>query len=236
MEVSAVTVVTGGNRGLGREVCRQLAARGHTVVLTARDATKGEEAAEALRAEGGDVRFFPLDVTDDRSVAALAGWLAADFGRLDVLVNNAGIVPDRGFEDGVEGTETEVLRRAMETNLYGPHRMIRALLPLLRGSAHARIVNVSTGMAGLEEMGAGVPAYRVSKTALNALTRVTAVETAKDKILVNAVCPGWVRTEMGGAGANREIPEGAASIVWAATLPEGGPSGGFFRDGQPLPW
>ena len=226
--MSAVALVTGGNRGIGREVGRQLAEHGHDVVLTARSASA---AAEAARAVGAEAR--QLDVTDPASVAAAARWAGDRHGRLDVLVNNAAITYDT-WQRAVDA-DLAVVREAAETNLYGPWLMVQEFLPLLRASGHGRIVNVSSEAASLASMGSGTPAYTASKAGLNALTRMLAAELRGDRILVNAVCPGWVATDMGGQGG-RPVAEGAAGIVWAATLPDTGPSGGFFRDGQPLPW
>ncbi|GAA1305006.1 SDR family oxidoreductase [Saccharothrix xinjiangensis] len=226
MGEAPVAVVTGGNRGIGREVCRQLAALGHDVVLTARDPAR----AEAVAAELG-VDHHRLDVTHDGSVAALAGYLGERYGRLDVLVNNAAIHYDTWQR--ASSADLRVVREAMETNFYGPWRVVLALLPLLRSSRRARVVNVSSEGGSLASMGGGTPAYSTSKAALNALTLVLAGELRE--VLVNAVCPGWVATDMGGHGG-RPVEDGAAGVVWAATLPDGGPTGGFFRDGKRVPW
>ncbi|MHB9852054.1 SDR family NAD(P)-dependent oxidoreductase [Streptomyces krungchingensis] len=224
-----IALVTGANRGIGREVARQLAAAGHTVLVTARSA---EAAAEAARAVGPDARPLRLDVTSEADITALARDVDA-LGVLDVLVNNAAITYDT-WQRAITA-DLDVVREAAETNLYGPWRLTQALLPLLRASAHPRIVNVSSEAASLAGMGGGTPAYSASKAALNALTRMLAAELRGDGVLVNAVCPGWVATDMGGSGG-RPVEEGAASVVWAATLPDDGPTGGFFRDGRPLPW
>ncbi|WP_435224163.1 SDR family oxidoreductase [Streptomyces sp. Tue6028] len=224
-----IALVTGANRGIGREVARQLAAAGHTVLVTARSA---EAAAEAARAVGPDARPLRLDVTSEADITALARDVDA-LGVLDVLVNNAAITYDT-WQRAITA-DLDVVREAAETNLYGPWRLTQALLPLLRASAHPRIVNVSSEAASLAGMGRGTPAYSASKAALNALTRMLAAELRGDGVLVNAVCPGWVATDMGGPGG-RPVEEGAASVVWAATLPDDGPTGGFFRDGRPLPW
>jgi NAD(P)-dependent dehydrogenase (short-subunit alcohol dehydrogenase family) len=226
--MKTVALVTGGNRGIGREVCRQLAGRGHAVVLTARSADAAAAAAVAAGAEP-----LRLDVTDRASVAAAARWVGERHGKLDVLVNNAAISYDT-WQRAITADLAEV-REAAETNLYGPWLMVQEFLPLLRASGHPRIVNVSSEAASLASMGGGTPAYTASKTALNALTRMLASELRRDGILVNAVCPGWVATDMGGPGG-RPVAEGAASVVWAAILPDSGPTGGFFRDGRPLPW
>lgn len=226
--MSTISLVTGANRGIGREVCRQLAGLGHTVVLTARDARAAAEAARAIGAEA-----LRLDVADPASVTHAARWTRERHGKLDVLVNNAAISYDT-WQRAVTADLTTV-REAAETNLYGPWLMVQEFLPLLRHSDHPRIVNVSSEAASLASMGGGTPAYSASKAALNALTRMLASELRRDGILVNAACPGWVATDMGGPGG-RPVAEGAASVVWAATLPDSGPTGGFFRDGRPLPW
>ena len=226
--MSTVSLVTGGNRGIGREVCRQLAELGHTVLLTARSADAAAAAARAVRAES-----LPLDVTDPASIAAAARQVGERYGRLDVLVNNAAIDYDT-WQRAIDA-DLAVIREAAETNLYGPWLMVQQFLPLLRASGHPRIVNVSSEAASLASMGGGTPAYTASKVALNALTRMLAAELRRDHVLVNAVCPGWVATDIGGPGG-RPVEEGAASVVWAATLPDSGPTGGFFRDGRPVPW
>jgi NAD(P)-dependent dehydrogenase (short-subunit alcohol dehydrogenase family) len=222
-----VALVTGGNRGIGYEVCRQLAERGYEVILGSRDAQKGEEAA----ARAG-VGCLQLDVSDDESVNRAAAEIVRRYGRCDVLVNNAAI--DYDTDQSAIRADLERVHRAFETNVFGAWRTTLALLPLVRRSAHARIVNVSSESGSLASMSGGTPGYSVAKAALNALTRVLADELRGDGVLVNAVCPGWTATDMGGGG--RPIPAGAASVVWAVTLPDDGPTGGFFRDGRPLPW
>ena len=232
-------VVTGANRGLGLETCRQLAQLGLTVILTSRNRAKGQAAVGELREKGPDVTFYPLDVTDARSIRQLGEFIANEYGRIDVLVNNAGVFLDPiGGSDpsasSVLRADIDTLRTSMETNLYGPLRLCQALIPLMQGSG--RVVNVSSGMGQLSEMNGGCPGYRFSKTALNALTRTLADELQNTQIKVNSVCPGWVRTDMGGPDATRSVEEGAATIVWLATLAADGPSGGFFRDKEPIPW
>lgn len=236
-----VAVVTGANRGLGLETARQLARRGFRVLLTSRNAGKGEMALEKLLAEGLDVLFQPLDVTSENSVAELGAFIHSRCGRVDVLVNNAGVFLDsHGSEDSgsasVFNASLDTLTATLRTNLYGPLLLAQELVPLMKQQHHGRIVNISSGMGQLSEMEGKSPAYRISKTALNALTRILAAETQGHNILVNSVCPGWVRTEMGGPNAERTVEEGATGIVWAATLPDDGPSGGFFRDGQRIEW
>jgi NAD(P)-dependent dehydrogenase (short-subunit alcohol dehydrogenase family) len=228
-----VALVSGSNRGLGREIARELAELGQHVIVTARDPRAARETAEEL-ADAGRLSVQPaqLDVADPASVAALGERVRSDPGRLDVLVNNAGVMGDEASNAATAALDDA--RRTMEINLFGAWRLTQALLLLLRKSPSARIVNVSSGAGQLSDMNGGYPGYRLSKTALNALTRVLANE--EPSILVNAMCPGWVRTDMGGAGAPRSVEEGSDTAVWLATLPDDGPTGGFFRNRQPIPW
>lgn len=228
-----VALVTGANRGIGLEVARQLAQREIQVVLGSRDLARGEAAASPLQRAGLAVFPYQLDITDQQSMNHLLAEMTRRFGKLDLLINNAAILYDT-WQTATDA-DLAVVHGAMETNLFGAWRMCQACLPLLRRSQAGRIVNVSSEAGSLAHMGAGTPAYNVSKTALNALTRMLAVELAGTNILVNAVCPGWVATDMGGTGG-RPVSEGAAGIVWAATLPAQGPNGGFFRDGKALSW
>jgi NAD(P)-dependent dehydrogenase (short-subunit alcohol dehydrogenase family) len=219
-------VVTGANRGIGLEVTRQLAGDGFRVIAGSRDLDRGRRAVREL---GEHVEARQLDVADPDSVAAFAAGLDG----LDVLVNNAAGFYDT-WQSGVDA-DLDVVRDAFETNVLGAWRVGQACLPLLRAAPSARIVNVSSGAGALTDMAGGSPAYRVSKTALNALTRILANELRRDGILVNSVCPGWVATDMGGPGG-RPVEQGAASVLWAVRLPDDGPTGGFFRDGRPIDW
>ncbi len=226
-----VAVVTGANRGIGREVVRQLRERGFTVVLGARDRARGEEAARDLGGDG--IVAAELDVASDASVRALADRLRDRYRRVDVLVNNAGIHYDT-WQHAADA-DLRVAREAMEVNVLGAWRCAAALAPLMdRGG---RIVNVSSGAGSFGETGGGggAPAYSVSKAALDMLTVKLAADLRGRGILVNATCPGWVATDMGGAGG-RPVAQGAASVVWAVDLPDDGPTGGFFRDGRRIPW
>ncbi len=228
-----MALVTGANRGIGREIVRQLAGRGFFVVLGARDLDKGRRAAEEIDPSADSVAACQLDISDPASVAVMSDVVGERFSRLDVLVNNAAILYDSWQQ--VSEADLETVEQALQTNLLGAWRTTQALLPLLRRSPHPRIVNVSSEGGSIAGMiSGGPPAYSVSKAALNALTRLLAGELRPHGILVNAVCPGWTATEMGGGG--RPVAEGAAGVVWAALLPDDGPTGGFFRDGQPLPW
>ncbi|MBA2782197.1 MAG: SDR family oxidoreductase [Actinomycetota bacterium] len=231
MENARVALVSGGNRGIGLEVCRQLSERGITVVIGSREEEKGRAAAEGLE---GNVVPHQLDVSDAGSVDRVAAFLEEEFGRLDILVNNAAISNDEG-QRGVDA-DLDRVKESLEANLFGAWRLCEMAVPLMRRNGYGRIVNVSTGLAALEDMGGGSPGYRVSKTALNALTRILASELRGSGILVNAVNPGWVQTDMGGSGATRPVEEGAEALVWAATMPNNGPTGGFFQDRRPVPW
>jgi NAD(P)-dependent dehydrogenase (short-subunit alcohol dehydrogenase family) len=230
--MTRVVLVTGANRGIGQELARQLALRGDDVVLTARDLGKAERAAAALPGRER-VLVRRLDVTDPASVEEVAAELDRRYGRLDVLVNNAAVHYDTWQRAST--ADLQVVREALEVNLLGAWQVSLILLPLLRASGHGRIVNVSSEAGSLASMDGGPPAYNVSKAALNAFTRMLAGELRRDNILVNAVCPGWVATDMGGPGG-RPVAEGAASVLWAVDLPHDGPTGGFYRDGRPVPW
>ncbi len=230
-----VALVSGSARGIGREVARELAELGHHVIVTARDPASAEGAAKALSDDGRlSLQAQPLDLTEPESVERLREQVESDPGHLDVLVNNAGVMGEIGTNAAAAPLDDAHL--TMETNLFGAWRLTQALLPLLRRSDHGRIVNVSSGAGQLSDMNGGYPGYRVSKTALNALTRVLSQEEAGSGLLVNSMCPGWVRTEMGGSAAPRSVAEGADTAVWLATLPDDGPTGGFFRNREPIPW
>ncbi|MEM9834602.1 MAG: SDR family oxidoreductase [Bacteroidota bacterium] len=227
-----ITLVTGANRGIGLEVCRQLAEAGHQVILTSRDEEKGKRAVQELGSER--IVYHSLDVTDGDSVARLRDYVNEHYGRLDVLVNNAGINYDTW--QNAEQADLETVQATLEANLFGPWRMSQAFIPLMRKHGYGRIVNVSSGAGALNGMGGGTPAYSTSKAALNVLTIKLAADLEGTGILVNSVGPGWVRTDMGGKEAPRSVAEGAQGILWAATLPEDGPIGGFFRDGKRIDW
>jgi len=261
-KLTGTVLVTGGNRGLGLEVCRQLARLGLKVLLSARDIAAGSEALSLLRSEGLEVTFEPLDVTSLESIGNLVDRLGRQGERLAALVNNAGIALD--------GFDATVAERTLAVNFFGAMHVTERLLPLMEPSG--RIVMVSSGAGELEGLAPEIrrrldppplkeelvallrsfvddvrdgvyadkgwpgSAYRVSKLGLNALTRLLAEELRERRLLVNAVCPGWVRTRMGGSRAPRGVEEGADTLVWAATLPPDGPTGGFFRDRRAIPW
>jgi NAD(P)-dependent dehydrogenase (short-subunit alcohol dehydrogenase family) len=225
-----VALVTGANRGLGLEVSRQLAEQGFLLCLGVRNLERGYQAAQTV---GHHARPIALNVASDSAVGEAVSEIEQDYGRLDVLINNAAIHYDSGGR-ALEPDWTTI-RESFEVNVYGAWRVAAACARLLAATRHARLVNVSSGAGALASMSAGTPAYSVTKAALNALTRLFASELRSAGVLVNAVCPGWVATDMGGVGG-RPVVEGAAGIVWAATLPDDGPTGGFFRDGVQIPW
>ena len=229
-----LAVVTGGNKGIGLEICRQLARSGVRVILTARDENKGQAACDALQKEKLEVVFHRLDVTEEAGILALARFVEKEFGRLDILINNAGIDPDKGGR-GLE-VEMETVQRTMDTNVYGPWRLCQALIPLMRKSRSGRIVNISSRMGALGQLSGGNPAYRISKSCLNALTLILADELRETPITVNAVNPGWVKSDMGGRSAPRSVEDGADTAVWLALQPEGGPTGKFFMDREEMAW
>ncbi len=232
-----IALVTGANRGLGFETSRQLAQQGIHVILSSRDIVKGEAAVEKLKAEGLTVSYHPLDVADSESIKRLAQFIQEQFGHLEILVNNAGIFIDpQDAAESIFQANLETLQRTYETNVYGPLQLCQALIPLMQEQGYGRVVNVSSGMGQLSGMNGGSTGYRLSKTGLNALTRIFADELKGTNILVNSVCPGWVRTDMGGPNAHRNIEDGVNTSVWLATLPDGSPTGLFFRDRQPIPW
>jgi len=226
-----ICIVTGSNRGIGKEVCRQLAELEHTVILTARKLDSAQATVDELGLD--NLVAHQLDVTDDASIQRLHDYVAETYGYLDVLVNNAAIHYDTWQR--VTNIDFNTLQEAVDTNLYGPWKMSNIFLPLLKKGKHPRIVNVSSGAGELTSLSGGTPAYSMTKLALNGLTQMLARSLSGDNILVNAVCPGWVATDMGGSGG-RPIADGADGIVWAATLPDDGATGGFFRDRKPIDW
>jgi NAD(P)-dependent dehydrogenase (short-subunit alcohol dehydrogenase family) len=228
--VAPTALVTGGNRGIGLEACRLLAESGMHVVLTARNPEKGEAAAQKLRDGGLEVTSEQLDVADSQSVRDCARRLADTDTAIDVLVNNAGVYPT----EGVFSVSEETFNMALEINTIGPFRTCQAFVPGMVQRGYGRVVNVSSGGGSFGE-GLGPAAYAVSKAALNALT-VKVSQAVRRDVKVNAMCPGWVRTDMGGSGAPRSPEEAADTLLWLATLPKDGPNGGFFRDRKPIPW
>lgn len=262
-------LVTGGNRGIGLEICRQLDSLGYTVVMGSRDMEKGMRASASF---SDHVLVKQLDVTDDESILRLAGWMDSGPGKLDVLINNAalgeteqeagktsgirsfldrnlpgagkiarnlaplfrkaGLVPD---QKNVANIPLDGVKKLMDVNLYGAWKMIQVFLPLLLRSGKGRIINISSGSGAWESLAGDYPAYRLSKTSLNALTLMFAKQLKDTGISINAMCPGWVRTDMGGPNAHRSVAEGADTAVWLATAADI-PTGKFFRDRKEIRW
>ncbi len=231
MKDHKTALVTGSNRGIGLAVVKQLAQEGFTVILTSR---KPEDGKKVLLSMPENVYYHQLDITNNQSVNAIKDYVEKEFGRLDILVNNAGINYDTW--QNTLNADLENVQDTINTNLIGPWRMALAFIPLMQKHNYGRIVNVSSGAGALEGMKGGTPGYGISKAALNALTLKLADELSRHDILVNSVCPGWVRTDMGGSEAPRSLEKGAETIVWAALLPSGGPSGKFFRDKKEIPF
>jgi NAD(P)-dependent dehydrogenase (short-subunit alcohol dehydrogenase family) len=236
MAARRIAIVTGGNRGLGREIARQLMKSDNTfVVIGCRSEPKCAMAVDDLQKEGANVAGFQLDVNDTKSVRRFVEHVEKAHGAPSILVNNAGVYPE-DTNAKVEDTPTSTWRETFETNVFGAVRMCREVVPLMKKLRYGRIVNMSSGLGQLHQMGEGSPAYRVSKAALNALTKTLAAEVAGSGILVNSMSPGWVRTDMGGDEAPRSVEEGAETAVWLSMLPSNGPTGQFFRDRKPIPW
>ena len=235
MPAKKIAIVTGGNRGIGREIARQLMKADVFVVIGCRSEPKCAMAVDDLKREGPNIAGFQLDVNDTRSVRRFVEHVEKHHGAPGILVNNAGVYPE-STEAKVVDTPTSVWRETFETNLFGAVRMCREVVPLMKKIRYGRIVNLSSGLGQLHQMGEGSPAYRVSKAALNALTRTLAAEVAGSGILVNSMSPGWVKTDMGGDGATRSVEEGADTATWLCTLASNGPTGQFFRDRKEIPW
>jgi NAD(P)-dependent dehydrogenase (short-subunit alcohol dehydrogenase family) len=228
-----IALVTGANKGIGREVARQFALKGFHVFIGARNAAAGQAAADALAKSGGKATFLSLDVSDDKSVTDAALEFAKIADRLDVLVNNAAILLKE--DSAILTNKDELIVKTLETNTLGPLRVTRAFEPLLAKSSAPRVINVSSGGGQLSSRAEGwAPAYCISKTALNGLTSQLAA--ALPNFAVNSVCPGWVRTDMGGSGATRSVEEGADTIVWLGTDAPQSLTGSFLRDRKPIPW
>jgi NAD(P)-dependent dehydrogenase (short-subunit alcohol dehydrogenase family) len=227
-------LVTGANRGLGRQVAIELAARGLQVIVAARQAAAAEETVAAIHERGDAAEALEMDVSDSASIAAAAREYAGRFDRLDVLVNNAGVYLDKGYT--ALTVPREIARTTFDVNTIGPLDMVQRFLPSLRAAGEARVINVSSGYGALDGLASEATSYSLSKLALNGATIILADAVAADGIAVNSVCPGWVRTDMGGAEAPRSIEEGAAGIVWLATEADQSLTGKFFRDGELILW
>ena len=225
-----VAIVTGAHRGLGFATAEALAKKNYEVIFAGRKIEELEQKISPLKKEGLKVHAMKLDVSDEKSIHNFCEKVMAQFPRLHVLVNNAGIMID-----DQDRPITEKILETFKTNTLGPFLLTQNLWPALKKSGSGRVVNVSSGMGQLSEMGGGSPAYRISKTGLNAVTKIFSNQTS-DAVLVNSICPGWVKTDMGGKGATRSLEQGISGILWAATLPNDGPNGGFFRDSKKMNW
>jgi len=255
-----VAVITGADRGIGFEVCRQLGKLGYQAVLTAPDPAKGKEAAKKLLREGIEAAYHALDVANERHVRKLREFVLKKFGRVDVLVNNAGVMFDAGRSkpegrvarwiktlpkkmdfgegQGILEVGIDIVRASVEVNTLGALRMCQAFIPLMIKARYGRVVNVSSSLGQLNGMTDEdrVPAYQLSKAALNAVTLMAADDCRDKNVTVNSVCPGWTRTSLGGPRAPQSVGEAAENIVWMANYPDGGPTGEFFRDKKAIEW
>ncbi len=235
-EAKKIALVTGANRGIGFEVSKQLSSNGYTVLMGCRDVQKGEAAVKQLRNLGLNASFLELDVSNPQSIERAYDSVLKNYGRLDVLVNNAGVFRDDFDNSTAFKADPNAILETFRINALGPFMMCQKFIPLMKKNNYGRVVNISSGMGQLSEMNGGFSGYRISKTALNAVTKIFADELDGTDILVNSVCPGWVKTDMGGAGAEREVEKGAETPVWLALLPKGSKTGGFFRDKEEIDW
>ncbi|MFC2088033.1 SDR family oxidoreductase [Calditrichota bacterium] len=229
-----IALVTGANRGIGLEICRQLSKKNLLVILTSRNSDQGIAATQKLDKTGKSIIFHKLDVSDEDSIKDVNDFVNNKFGKLDILINNAGIYIDGN--SSAYNVEPGLVRRTLDTNLMGPLLLCQALIPLMQKNNYGRIVNISSGMGAFKSLGSGYAAYRISKTALNALTKILASEMSGSNILVNSMCPDWVRTDMGGADATRSVEEGADTVVWLALNENNKVTGKFFRDRKEIEW
>lgn len=233
-----IAIVTGANRGLGLGTSEALAQRGYKVIMAMRNPENALKQVNEFRMKDLDIVPMPLDISQETNIHDFAEQIRKEYGFADVLVNNAAIMIDN--EDGgnisVFKSKGSTIQKTFVTNTLGPFLLTQKIFPLMKQEGYGRIVNLSSGMSQLSTPQTAYPGYRISKTALNMVTNIFASEVQGADICVNSVCPGWVRTDMGGPNAERTIEQGIKGIIWAATLPKGGPNGGFFRDGEPIPW
>jgi NAD(P)-dependent dehydrogenase (short-subunit alcohol dehydrogenase family) len=232
--MAKTVLITGGNRGIGLETARQLAEKGFQVFIGVRDLAAGQTAAAGLRKKGGLVTALGLDVANSSSIKAAADELSKQASHLDVLINNAGIYPDEGLN--ILNISREQLVSTFQTNTFGPIAVVQAFLPMLRKAQNARIINLSSGLGQLDGMSPSIPSYSLSKLAINGVTILLANALRPESISVNSMCPGWVRTDMGGASAPRSVGEGADTAVWLASEAPHELTGKFFRDRKEIPW
>lgn len=234
MKAKKIAIVTGANRGIGFETCRQLSELGITTILTSRDVDKGRKAVSELNSVSREVLFHQLDVADEESILALKKFVFEEFNRCDILVNNAGVFLDRG--EKLLNLDEDTLQLTLRINFLGALKMCQEFLPMMQATGYGRVVNVSSGMGSISSLSGGSAAYKLSKLMMNGMTRILAAEIGEGDIKINTMAPGWVRTDMGGPNAPRSLVQGVDTIVWLATLPESGPSGGFFEDRVPAAW
>ncbi|MCZ8495524.1 SDR family oxidoreductase [Priestia megaterium] len=229
-----VALVTGGNRGIGYELVRQLAMDGFKVILTSRNSETGRKAVQKLKDSPLEVSYVVMDISNEASILKAAATVSEQYGRLDVLINNAGIYLDKNQK--LVNMEPSILEKTLATNFFGAYHVIRSFIPLMEQQSYGRIINVSSEYGAMSEMSSpGVGAYKLSKLILNGLTQLIAAESTKD-IKINAVDPGWVSSDMGGPSAPRTPEQAARSILWLATIGTEGPSGGFFKDEKQIDW
>lgn len=233
-----IAIVTGASRGLGLATSEALAQRGFKVLMAMRHPEKAQKHINALKMKSLDVIAMKLDLSQEKSILEFVEQIRKEYGFVDVLINNAGILIDSedGGNSSIYKTKASTIQKTFTTNTLGPFLLTQKIFPLMKAEGYGRIVNVSSGMAQLSNPQSASAAYRLSKTALNMVTRLFATEVDGADICVNSVSPGWVRTDMGGPHADRSVEQGIKGIIWAATLPQGGPNGGFFRDGESIPW
>ncbi|MFE4814490.1 SDR family NAD(P)-dependent oxidoreductase [Peribacillus simplex] len=229
-----VALVTGGNRGIGYELVKQLALEGFKVILTSRDPIMGHKIAKKLKMSDLDVSFLVMDVNNQESILQAAITVIERYGRLDVLINNAGVYLDE--DKKLFTMDPSILEKTMETNFFGVYHVIRSFIPIMEKQGYGRIINVSSEYGGMSQLSyPGVGAYKLSKLALNGLTQLLAGEVKGD-IKINAVDPGWVSSEMGGPSAPTTPKQAAESFLWLATIGSEGPNGKFFRGGKLIDW
>lgn len=228
-----IAVVTGANRGMGKAVSEKLATLNYFVIMVGRHEKEINEAALTLSKNGLSVEAFVADVENEKDIQKLVNYISEKYGVLDVLINNAGIYIQEG---DIFSAKDSVMETTFQTNTMGPYRLMKGLIPIMKKHGYGRVVNVSSGLGSFDGFSSNCPAYSVSKVALNMLTKLFASEVDGTNVKVNAICPGWVKTDMGGPNASRSIEQGISGMIWAATLDDKGPNGGFFRDGSPIDW
>jgi len=234
MSMQRVALVTGANRCIGYGIARRLAETGIHVLVSARNAVKAQNAVTNLLRNNLSLAPLVLDVSQPQSIDQAVRTIHNKFGRIDILVNKAGIFLKNDRESC--NIEPAVIQETLLTNFIGPLILCQKVIPLMLQHNYGRIVNLSSGMGAMREMSGGYPGYRISKTALNAMTLNLASELRGSNILINSMCPGWVKTDMGGPNATRSVEKGAETAVWLSTLPDDGPSGKFFRDRKEISW